>query len=172
MRINNPSHGSDTDAALRRSLAETLGIEPERRADFKRWSDAFIEGSTGAGRERPFAPEFTDAVLEFTSYLRATVRRRRRAPGDDLVSTILADAPGVPPLPPAISSASINRSELFKVVLNTCNASTLFPSRSNDLALLILNSSYAAGSGAFAVEKPVPAAPPLCTGVPLVRSAI
>lgn len=75
-------------------IAEMLGVEPERKDDFKRWSDAFIEGTTGPGRARPFAREFTDAVLEFMAYLRKTVRRRRRAPGDDLVSAILADSPG------------------------------------------------------------------------------
>jgi cytochrome P450 len=75
-------------------IAEMLGVEPARRADFKRWSDAFIAGTTGSGRARPFSREFTDAALEFLSYLRGVVRSRRRAPGDDLVSAILADAPG------------------------------------------------------------------------------
>ena len=75
-------------------IAEMLGVEPERKHDFKRWSDAFIEGSTGTGRANPFAPEFTDAVLDFMSYLRSVVRERRRAPGDDLVSAILAESPG------------------------------------------------------------------------------
>jgi cytochrome P450 len=75
-------------------IAEMLGVEPERKEDFKRWSDAFIEGATGTGRAHPFAPEFTDAVLDFMSYLRDVVRRRRRAPGDDLVSAILAESPG------------------------------------------------------------------------------
>lgn len=75
-------------------IAEMLGVEPERMRDFKRWSDAFIEGTTGPGRAHPFAPAFTDAVLEFLSYLRKTVRDRRREPGDDLVSAILAESPG------------------------------------------------------------------------------
>jgi cytochrome P450 len=75
-------------------IAEMLGVEPERMRDFKRWSDALIEGTTGPGRVNPFAPAFTDAVLEFMAYLRKTVRSRRRKPGDDLVSAILAESPG------------------------------------------------------------------------------
>ncbi len=72
-------------------IAEMLGIAPERRADFKRWSDAFIEGTTGPGRANPFAPRFVDTVVEFLTYLRAVIQRRRRKPGDDVISTILAD---------------------------------------------------------------------------------
>jgi cytochrome P450 len=75
-------------------VAEMIGIEPERRRDFKRWSDAFIAGSTGAGRERPFSPDFADCVMEFMTYLRGVVRQRRRAPSDDPVSAILAESPG------------------------------------------------------------------------------
>jgi len=75
-------------------IAEMLGVEPERRRDFKRWSDAVIEGSTGAGRTRPFAPAFVDAILELMGYLRRSIDRRQRDPGDDLISAILAEAPG------------------------------------------------------------------------------
>ena len=75
-------------------IAEMLGIEPGRRADFKRWSDAFIEGTTGPGRADPFAPRFVDTLVEFVTYLRGVIRQRRRAPGDDVISTILADEVG------------------------------------------------------------------------------
>jgi cytochrome P450 len=75
-------------------IAEMLGVEPERHLDFKRWSDAIIDGATGPGRLRPFAPVFVDAVLELLGYLRDVMRRRRRAPGDDLISAIVADSPG------------------------------------------------------------------------------
>jgi cytochrome P450 len=75
-------------------IAEMLGVEPERQRDFKRWSDAIIDGSTGAGRAEPFAPRFVDSVLDLLSYLRSAIRRRRRAPGDDLISTLLAETEG------------------------------------------------------------------------------
>jgi cytochrome P450 len=74
-------------------IAEMLGIEPARRRDFKRWSDAFVAGATGPGRSRPFAPAFADPMLELIAYFRSIVRQRRRAPGDDLVSAILAESP-------------------------------------------------------------------------------
>jgi cytochrome P450 len=76
-------------------IAEMLGVEPERRHDFKRWSNSIVEGATGRGRSRPFAPEFADVVIELAAYLREVARSRRRSPGgDDLLRAILADAPG------------------------------------------------------------------------------
>jgi len=75
-------------------IAEMLGVEPERQRDFKRWSDAIIEGTTGAGRAEPFAPRFVDSALELLCYLRSVIRRRRRAPGEDLISTLLAEPAG------------------------------------------------------------------------------
>jgi len=74
-------------------IAEMLGVERERLRDFKRWSDAFIDGATGPGRAHPFAREFTENVLEFMAYVRGKVRARRRAPGDDLMSAILVESP-------------------------------------------------------------------------------
>jgi cytochrome P450 len=76
-------------------IAEMLGVEAERQADFKRWSDAAIEGMTGA-RRRPFPPEddIATAFIELDAYLARVVRARRRRPGDDLVSAILESEPG------------------------------------------------------------------------------
>ncbi len=75
-------------------IAEMIGVEPERRAEFKAWSDAIIEGTTGARRENPFHPETLGAIIEMNAYLRRVIRDRRRRPRDDLVSAILAEAPG------------------------------------------------------------------------------
>ena len=36
-------------------ISEMLGVEPERREDFKRWSDHVIAGTSGSGRGRGFA---------------------------------------------------------------------------------------------------------------------
>ncbi len=70
-------------------IAEMLGVDPARRADFKRWSDAIVAGGTGsgigtAGRSGMFA-----ALGELRRYLRPLVRERRRAPGDDLLSVLV-----------------------------------------------------------------------------------
>jgi cytochrome P450 len=77
-----------------RIIAEMLGVESGRFADFKRWSDGVIEGMTGARRGFPPDPETMRVFLELDAFLAKVIRRRRRAPGDDLVSAILAEAPG------------------------------------------------------------------------------
>src|SRR5262245_55127695 len=75
-------------------IAEMLGVERERLADFKRWSDAIIAGMTGSLRSFPPQPPTQEAMLELDTYLARVIRRRRRAPAQDLVSTILAEEPG------------------------------------------------------------------------------
>jgi len=78
-------------------IAEMLGVEPERKADFKRWSDSIIEGaSTVEGRERRnrVDPEFADTVVEIFRYLKKVARERKKRPADDLISTIVAEHEG------------------------------------------------------------------------------
>ncbi len=75
-------------------IAEMLGVERERLADFKRWSDAIISAMTGPLRAFPPHPETIEVFLELDSYLAGVIRRRRREPGDDLVSALLAEEPG------------------------------------------------------------------------------
>ena len=76
-------------------IAEMLGIEPERREDFKRWSDTTIYFATGAGRADRFGNgEFTATVIELTRYLRKIIARRRAQPADDLLSALLAKQGG------------------------------------------------------------------------------
>jgi cytochrome P450 len=59
-------------------IAELLGVEPERREDFKRWSDAFV----GSGDDRAFE--------EFAAYFGAMVEARRRERRTDLISALVA----------------------------------------------------------------------------------
>lgn len=78
-------------------ISEMLGVEPERQADFKRWSDAIIESaSTIEGRERRqrIDPEFGDTLIEMFRYLRRIARQRRKSPSDDLISAIVAHQEG------------------------------------------------------------------------------
>jgi cytochrome P450 len=76
-------------------IAELLGIEAERHADFKRWSDVIVHSmSTTEGRADPFAPEMTQTFCELVAYLRKIARERRRAPADDLISTIVTHQDG------------------------------------------------------------------------------
>ncbi|MBM4383391.1 MAG: cytochrome P450 [Deltaproteobacteria bacterium] len=67
-------------------IAEMLGVEPERGADFRRWSDALV-----GLMEKPPSPTLIAAALEMISYFRDEVIPRRRAePRDDLISALLA----------------------------------------------------------------------------------
>ena len=75
-------------------IAEMVGVEPERTADFKRWSDAVILGATGSRRANRFHPETVKTILELHSYLRKIIRQRRRKPADDLVSALIETEPG------------------------------------------------------------------------------
>jgi cytochrome P450 len=64
-------------------IAEMLGVPRSDRPSFKRWSDSMIEA--GGGRRSPA----TDAALgEMLGYFQAVLDDRRRAPKDDLVSTL------------------------------------------------------------------------------------
>jgi cytochrome P450 len=75
-------------------IAEMLGVARERLADFKRWSDALIAAMTGPMRAFPPHPETIEVFLELDTYLAGVIRSRRREPGDDLVSALLAEEPG------------------------------------------------------------------------------
>lgn len=72
-------------------IALVLGIPPERRDDFKRWSDAFVGGFDGnmTGLESRRAD-----MAEMFQYFTEVVEERQREPGDDLISMILQSAEG------------------------------------------------------------------------------
>jgi cytochrome P450 len=81
-------------------IAEMLGIEPERRHDFKRWSDVVIDNATGAGRANPFSPAILDAFAEMTTYVVRIARERKKQPADDLISQLVSinDGEGLSPI--------------------------------------------------------------------------
>jgi cytochrome P450 len=80
-------------------ISELLGVEPERSADFKRWSDcAVAAGTGGAGALGPVA--VLEGMSEFTAYLIDIVERRRANPGDDLISTLIRAEEGETALTP------------------------------------------------------------------------
>ena len=67
-------------------IAELLGIPPERRDDFKRWSDAMIGGlSPDADREKQGV-----AAMEMFAYFNDVIAERRERPGDDLISLLVS----------------------------------------------------------------------------------
>jgi cytochrome P450 len=68
-------------------IAEMLGVEPERRLDFKRWSDAILAVASGPARGNPAG--LLGELSELFVYLRDTARVRRSDPREDLVSLLV-----------------------------------------------------------------------------------
>jgi len=80
-------------------IAEVLGVEPDRYADFKRWSDTLISGATGsASGSQPAL--LLAAFKEFNEYFMEQIERRRCDPKDDLISTLVAAEGGEAALTP------------------------------------------------------------------------
>ena len=65
-----------------------LGVAPERRQDFKRWSDALISGISGSQRNETIG-SLLRVMGELNAYLRPAVAERRRRPADDLISVLV-----------------------------------------------------------------------------------
>jgi cytochrome P450 len=96
--VNDMRHAEEIDlvAALAmplpvRVICEILGVEPERRDDFKRWSDRIIAGTTGSTRTvDPLTSGFAEAMQELSEYIRGVVAQRTTQPSDDLISVLVA----------------------------------------------------------------------------------
>jgi cytochrome P450 len=80
-------------------IAEILGVEPDRFADFKRWSDTLVSGATGSVSGTQPALLLT-AFKEFNAYFMEQIERRRIDPKDDLISTLAAAEAGQAALTP------------------------------------------------------------------------
>jgi cytochrome P450 len=70
------------------TIAEMLGIEFERRADFKRWSDALVR-SINRPTDEVVRGEIRQSINEIRSYLGSMIERRRTEPGDDLITAFV-----------------------------------------------------------------------------------
>ncbi|KWW99114.1 cytochrome P450 family protein [Carbonactinospora thermoautotrophica] len=64
-------------------ICELLGVPVEDRDEFRVWSNVIIEG-VGAG------DRFESAVRAMDKYLRELVEAKRRSPGDDMLSDLIA----------------------------------------------------------------------------------
>jgi cytochrome P450 len=80
-------------------IAELLGVDRARHADFKRWSDAFVKtvqrvergdepGEHQARRDGSIDP-MLESMREFNAYFAAEIERRRSDPSDDLISQLV-----------------------------------------------------------------------------------
>lgn len=69
-------------------IAEMLGIELERQADFKRWSDSLVQSlnrPTDEGRRA----EIRRNITEFRAYMEHMIQKRRIEPRDDLITAFV-----------------------------------------------------------------------------------
>jgi cytochrome P450 len=71
-------------------VAHYLGVPEEDRAQFDIWTDAIVAAATEAGG----AATAGDAVLSMMGYFSELIERRRREPGDDTVSHLVAAGVG------------------------------------------------------------------------------
>ncbi|MGH7964193.1 MAG: cytochrome P450, partial [Candidatus Binatia bacterium] len=71
------------------TIAELLGIPPERRADFKRWSEDLICAGTMGVIAPAERGRLRQSLDEFFAYLRDAIEAYRRQPGDNLLSDLV-----------------------------------------------------------------------------------
>jgi cytochrome P450 len=88
-----PTGRMDVMADLARPLpvtviAQLLGIAVEDRAQFQKWSDDLVGSSDAAAEGDPEVRRRAQQAL--ADYFRAVVADKRRRPGDDLISALLA----------------------------------------------------------------------------------
>ena len=70
-------------------IAEMLGVPPDHYAQFKHWSDTVVAGdNTLPGT--PMPDEFHAATKSLRNYFADEIERRRKSPGADLVSALVA----------------------------------------------------------------------------------
>ena len=70
-------------------IAEMLGVPPDRYETFKRESDVIVS-SDNTAPGMPLPPVFHEAVDSLRGYFADEIGRRRREPGSDLISALVA----------------------------------------------------------------------------------
>lgn len=90
-------------------IAEMLGIDPARRADFKRWSDDTI-AIEAIGHERTEAEieRIIESRRAFIEFFRAMIEDRRASPRDDLISDLVRAE---------VESDKLTADEVFSMVI-------------------------------------------------------
>jgi cytochrome P450 len=70
-------------------IAEMLGVPAEEHAQFKTWSNQIIEGGRGSFRGVAPGEQAKSNSQELRAYLADQLERRRREPGDDLITALV-----------------------------------------------------------------------------------
>ncbi|MGH7962204.1 MAG: cytochrome P450, partial [Candidatus Binatia bacterium] len=71
------------------AIAELLGVPPERRHDFRRWTDAIVRAANGAAVTEEERPEIRQLFVEFRAYFQAAITAYRQTPSDNLLSDLV-----------------------------------------------------------------------------------
>ena len=112
-----------------RLICEMLGVEPERRDDFKRWSDRIIAGTTGSARTQdPLTSGFAGAMQEIAEYVRSVTAQRIEQPSDDLISVLVAAQDGS-----ALSAAEMTLFVLLLLIAGNETTTNLIGNATNAL---------------------------------------
>jgi cytochrome P450 len=69
-------------------VAEMLGADADRSADFRRWADASTRAMSGSARGG-FDEDALHAVFAMGEHLRSEIEDRQQAPRDDLLTTLV-----------------------------------------------------------------------------------
>src|SRR5262249_38871650 len=78
-------------------IAQLLGVESDRLADFKRWSDAMISATSGSTRGEP---ALSEAMGALTGYLGQVIAERQAEPRSDLIGALIKAEAGEAALEP------------------------------------------------------------------------
>jgi len=70
-------------------IAELLGVPPQRRHDFKRWTENIVKSTTGAVLTPEDRTQIRQSIDEFRAYFLRAIEAYRRQPGDNLLSDLV-----------------------------------------------------------------------------------
>jgi cytochrome P450 len=72
-------------------IAEMLGVEPDRRGDFKRWSDdiVYAVNMASGGIAEEDRARIRQSIAEFRAHFQNTIEARRQEPREDLISALV-----------------------------------------------------------------------------------
>jgi cholest-4-en-3-one 26-monooxygenase len=71
-------------------IAELLGLDSSRCDDLFEWSEAMMGGEGHDDADSPAVVRAADAFVQYTNLIGKEIRRRRSAPGDDLLSVLVS----------------------------------------------------------------------------------
>jgi cytochrome P450 len=134
--VNDMQHDEEIDLVATlamplpvRMICEMLGVEPERRDQFKQWSDLIIAGTTGSARNvDPLVSGFAGAMQEIAEYVRGVTAQRIARPSDDLISVLVAAQDGS-----ALSAAEMTLFVLLLLIAGNETTTNLIGNATNAL---------------------------------------